>query len=147
MPYEVLIPVLGVAAAIAFLMYRAQLLPFYRGNNPRRNSRAAAVENPYAAVSIRCAGGACDAAQSLKGQRFLGDEAPVLPLAACASARCDCRYKHHVDRRTGNLDRRNQRAEQPDTVEFLGSRDMREGYGRRASDWLKAYQMNIPGNA
>jgi phosphate/sulfate permease len=55
MSYEVLLPVLGIVAAIAFVMYRAQLLPFTAGTPGRRPVRATEPENPYPAVSIRCA--------------------------------------------------------------------------------------------
>jgi len=147
MPYEVLLPVLGIAAAIAFVMYRAQLMPFTPATPARRPARATAVENPYSAVSIRCAAGACAGAQSLEGQRYLGDEAPVLPLEECTSSRCDCRYQHHVDRRTGNNDRRTVKSEEQDFALAFGNTDLREGLGRRASDWLKAYQMNTSTNA
>jgi hypothetical protein len=147
MPYEVLLPVLGIVAAIAFVMYRAQLLPFTAGTPGRRPVRATEPENPYPAVSIRCASGACAGAKSLKGRRYLGDEAPVLPLAECASSRCDCRYVHHVDRRTGNNDRRTLKSEKQDFAMAFGNTDLREGLGRRASDWLKAYQMNTSSNA
>jgi len=42
---------------------------------------------------------ACTAVQALADQRFLPDEVPALPLAACDQSRCQCAYRHHGDRR------------------------------------------------
>ena len=62
--------------------------------------------NPFHAVSIHPPAGGCQAAQEIKGARFLSDEAPGLPLEGCTAEHCQCRYAHHVDRRRGNGDRR-----------------------------------------
>jgi hypothetical protein len=38
---------------------------------------------------------------AMEGQRFLSDEAPVLPLAGCETPQaCRCIYEHFTDRRT-----------------------------------------------
>lgn len=50
-------------------------------------------------VSVKPGPHACEAAQALTGQRFLPDEAPAMPLAACDQTRCQCAYAHHGDRR------------------------------------------------
>ena len=42
----------------------------------------------------------CEAASGLAGERFLTDEAPLLPLADCDQPDCGCRYQHYTDRRT-----------------------------------------------
>ena len=134
------------------VLYRLDLLP---GWNHRITSSNDERKNPYPAVSIRCAGG-CEAAQNLKGHRFLGNEAPALPLETCSAQTCSCRYVHHVDRRTGILDRRGKqadshadshadsRADNEQAPSQPGVEDQREGRGRRASDWIAAYQLNIP---
>ena len=119
------------------ILYRLDLLPRAGGRAPEQSK---APPNPYPAVSIRCVDG-CEAAQQLKGRRFLGEEAPELPLENCTAATCHCRYAHHVDRRTGILDRRRSKAEEAPSID---RDDQREGRGRRASDWIAAYQLNIP---
>jgi hypothetical protein len=50
-------------------------------------------------VSVKPGQQACKAAQDLAGQRFLPDEAPAMPLAACDREKCQCGYSHHGDRR------------------------------------------------
>ena len=62
-------------------------------------------DSRYHAVSIRFPANACAAAKEMAGVRHLASEAPPLPLPGCTSARCDCRYVHHDDRRSGK-DRR-----------------------------------------
>jgi hypothetical protein len=55
----------------------------------------------YSSVEIVPRAGACCAAvQSLAGQRFLPEEAPRFPLPDCDQPECDCKYRHHGDRRT-----------------------------------------------
>jgi len=55
----------------------------------------------YRAVSVHpTIMGACQAAHSLKDQRFLATEAPHLPLPDCSNpAGCRCKYQHWNDRR------------------------------------------------
>jgi hypothetical protein len=58
--------------------------------------------NRWAAVSIVCTSGSCEAARGLKGRRYLSADAPRLPLADCTSPdSCPCVYRKHPDRRTG----------------------------------------------
>lgn len=58
--------------------------------------------NPWRAVEIvPDFHGYCAASKSLRGKRFLCDEAPALPLPGCTAADCQCRYKHFADRRSG----------------------------------------------
>jgi len=55
---------------------------------------------PWHAVSVVTGRWACEAAQGLRNGRFLSADAPLLPLAECASREsCSCSYKHHRDRR------------------------------------------------
>jgi hypothetical protein len=46
-------------------------------------------------------GSSCARVRELTGQRFLSEEAPLLPLEGCATPdRCTCVYRHYEDRRT-----------------------------------------------
>lgn len=52
------------------------------------------------AVSIVRGRFGCRAAQMIGEQRFLDSDAPRLPLAGCSAPdACQCKYKHHEDRR------------------------------------------------
>lgn len=88
----------------------------------------------YPAVSIRTFRKGCPASESLRGVRFLPEEAPPLPLPDCSWARCNCRYTHHVDRRTGNIDRRRMIGDQREYPLSVGSDDPRGSRGRRLHD-------------
>ena len=85
------------------------------------------------AVSIAGKLGACAAAEALRRKRFLGTEAPKLPLADCSSPeRCNCVYVHHSDRRSAlrrGVDRGMPNSRVPDE-----RRDKLRGHGRRADD-------------
>jgi hypothetical protein len=63
--------------------------------------RPAAPASPYHAVSILPGPSACGAAYRFAGQRFLSKEAPHLPVPGCDAPTCNCRFKHHKDRRSG----------------------------------------------
>ena len=72
----------------------------------------------------------CNAAAELHGRRFLADEAPSLPLAACPTpSNCQCFYTHFDDRRTGL--RRDSDEGLPGNVHPV---DVRYGDGRRVTD-------------
>ena len=60
------------------------------------------ISNPYHAVSIVAAPGACNAVRQLSGRRFLSEEAPSPPLPGCNAALCKCGYRHHDDRRAAD---------------------------------------------
>jgi hypothetical protein len=59
------------------------------------------VSNPYHAVSIVTCLHPCDTAKKAIGQRFLSKQAPRLPLPGCDAERCECKFRHHGDRRAG----------------------------------------------
>ena len=86
--------------------------------------------NPYHAVSILPGKGACPAAFRLSGIRFLSTGAPRLPLPSCDSEHCDCRFKHHNDRRAGPR-RLIERGLLPPT---WSAPERRRSPGRRAED-------------
>ena len=96
----------------------------------------------YPAVSIQCSGTECQAARGIQGIRFLGMDAPSLPLNDCTSPRCNCKYYHYSDRRSGHLERRVLACSTEEELTFSSRNDQRAGLGRRASDWELAYQMN-----
>ncbi len=53
----------------------------------------------FESVSIQPGLDACSAVWLLVGDRYLRNEAPKLPVAACDKARCECRFNEHEDRR------------------------------------------------
>jgi len=141
--------ILGIAGFIGALWL---LWSAFKGNpesgrmattSPLRAGKPSTHE--YAAVSIHCPGGECEAVSVVEGLRFLGTEAPSLPLADCTSPQCNCSYLHHGDRRGSVLGRRIFAGPMgEDDPMFAGMNDQRYGMGRRASDWEQAYQLNSP---
>lgn len=87
--------------------------------------------NRWHAVSIVPHGQACEAVQACRGKRFLSSEAPRLPLQGCNADQCQCRYRHHPDRRGGT--RRKDDARAAATERTDRNRRVRVG-GRRATD-------------
>jgi len=61
----------------------------------------AKAKGEYHAIEIACGIFACEAAEQLRGQRFLSDQAPSLPLKGCDQGQCTCAYAHRADRRAG----------------------------------------------
>ena len=59
------------------------------------------VDRTFHAVSIIAGPNACGAAHRFAGHRFLSRQAPRLPLPTCDAFNCQCRFKHHQDRRSG----------------------------------------------
>ena len=93
--------------------------------------------NPYKAVSIHSYGDVCAAAQQVAGQRFLTDEAPLIPLEDCTAEKCHCVYRHHSDRRRGG-DRRGHRDTAEEFLATPGYQNRRNTRGRRAGDLAAA---------
>ena len=61
---------------------------------------ATVPKSPWRSVSVVPGPSACEAAQRLRGERFLAGKAPRLPLAQCNNQhQCDCKYQHYADRR------------------------------------------------
>jgi hypothetical protein len=84
------------------------------------------------AVSVVAASFGCEAARALKGRRFLGAEAPRLPMAECTSpGTCRCIYKKFPDRRAGP-----RRVEEKTGLRRVASADQerRRRRGRRSTD-------------
>ncbi len=72
----------------------------------------------------------CDSVEELGGQRFLSEEAPLLPLGNCSNPQgCRCVYEH-FDERRDNL-RRESDVGMPVRTHV---EDKRAGMGRRITD-------------
>lgn len=82
---------------------RGSQLPEATSRRLAHSGGGAATE--YHAVAIKVQPYACAAAHKLEGKRYLATDAPRLPLAACDRERCECRFQHYGDRRSGR-DRR-----------------------------------------
>jgi len=81
----------------------------------------------FHAVTVMPGADACPQARSLLGVRVLSAEAPRLPLAGCDRAdHCDCRFKHHDDRRAGQRRR---------VTRTPPAGERRAVQGRRGDDW------------
>jgi hypothetical protein len=86
--------------------------------------------NLWHAVAIVGTSAACSAALACKESRYLSNCAPRLPIAGCDATRCDCRYRHFIDRR-----RPPRRASEKGAApKKRVSVDRREHAGRRTSD-------------
>jgi hypothetical protein len=66
----------------------------------RPDNRPAIQRNDFRAVSIECGTNACGAARRLEGKRGLHAQIPQVPLSQCDAESCECRYQHHIDRRS-----------------------------------------------
>src|SRR5260221_746810 len=51
------------------------------------------------AVSVMIGWDACEAVRTFAKTRWLSADAPRFPVSGCSALSCDCRYKHHDDRR------------------------------------------------
>jgi len=108
-----------------FSLFRARVR--VRGAKVRRYT----LTNPFHAVSVQPGPSACQTARDCAEKRFLSAEAPTLPLAGCDATRCNCRYLHHQDRRTGA--RRISDLTQRQNHFWRGEERRRDG-GRRVTD-------------
>jgi hypothetical protein len=93
------------------------------------------VTNPYHAVSVVCGNSLmgnsrCPAAKAIEGKRFLASEAPQLPLAGCTCRDCQCRYRHHDDRRAEPR----RASDQGMPLAHWPGQEKRQQRGRRMSD-------------
>jgi hypothetical protein len=57
------------------------------------------LSRKFHGVSVKPGQHACAAVHALADQRYLPDEVPALPLAACDLQKCQCTLSHHGDRR------------------------------------------------
>ena len=99
---------------------------------PPATKRGESRPTSYRGVEIRCAEEACDAAKAERGKRYLSKDAPNLPLSQCdRRERCDCRYRHHEDRRA----KEDRRGASPTIAKHVET-ERRSKVGRRAEDSL-----------
>ncbi len=100
----------------------------------RADRRLSHSTSQFHAVAIKTPVYACEAALKLEGVRFLGSEAPKLPLPECDRDNCECRFQHYDDRRSGR-DRRSPFGS-PGTTPGTGrfEQERRQADGRRADD-------------
>jgi hypothetical protein len=71
-----------------------------RAPSPVAKSKAVKKE-AWHSVSITRGRQACAAVLQLNGRKWLSAEAPQLPIQGC-DKQCDCRYRHHADRRSAD---------------------------------------------
>lgn len=93
-----------VAVVVGLVIYRRRQSSNTQEAMPDEPRRLTATTK-FHAVSIHYPSGACAAVKALAGERYLSTEAPPLPLPDCTHAKCECRFVHHPDRRSGK-DRR-----------------------------------------
>lgn len=94
---------------------------------------ASAEEFPYRAVSIKPGTHACASAYALSTQRFLVGDTPKVPVQDCTERNCECRYRHHRDRRRASGDRRAIQSYGA-SVAASGGDERRRSHGRRSED-------------
>ena len=94
----------AIALLVVWLFYRRR--GRIEQERPEPVKALGARASKFHAVSIQFDPDACAAAKEMAGRRFLATAAPQLPLPGCTASKCNCRFKHHDDRRSGR-DRRN----------------------------------------
>jgi hypothetical protein len=86
----------------------------------------------FHAVTVIPGAQACPQAQSVANVRLLSADAPRLPMAGCdRPEQCDCRFKHHDDRRTGPR----RRVERTGATQPWSTSERRSLRGRRDVDF------------
>lgn len=85
-----------LALSVVLILVAAIVL---RVQQQAAHKRAESKPQSFRAVGIRVPAGACSAVREYTGKRFLGKEAPQLPVLGCSVAPCLCRYLHFADRR------------------------------------------------
>lgn len=73
----------------------------FKRRTGRNRARISTLSHLFHGIAIEPGDDACEAARRLSEQRFLSEEAPILPLQTCTSLEaCRCVYRHFSDRRT-----------------------------------------------
>ena len=95
------------------------------------NMGAIGLRKLFHGVALRSrAANPCCAVTALEGERFLSDEAPLLPLASCDNPQgCKCVYEHFDERRDGL-----RRETDIGLPVRLQNAEKRAGRGRRITD-------------
>ena len=123
-------------AVLVLRVYRSASFPgasahMSRGSHSYKYWIGRYQRHPYHAVS--CSGD-CECLKGFCEKRYLGDEAPPLPVPSCRKPECDCTYVHFNDRRDKYHDRRRLEGRMDPGL------DRRKSPGRRASDGVLAYE-------
>ncbi|TAA47240.1 hypothetical protein [Corallincola spongiicola] len=113
-----------VLAGIAYLLWR------YRQG---QSSNGQVIDQRYHAVSIEQGLICCRHVEKLQHQRYLSHEAPHIPLPGCDQPTCQCRYKHHSDRRNRHNDRRDIYGVKQALFDVLTTGERRKTRDRRAT--------------
>ena len=121
--------------AFVFALVAAALWFWMRKSGSADDEAQENAPSPFHCVAVLPGKTACRTAQTLKGMRFLSDEAPTLPLASCDCERCACTFAHFSDRRRG--DRRNAYSAESHTYAIQGGDERRYRRGRRQSDGMQ----------
>lgn len=100
----------------------------------RKEAPGKPIRSQWHSMSIECDKNGCSAAKALEGKRFLASEVPTTPLLGCDASVCNCRYRHHEDRRTPESDRRNPSSLCSQLHDVSDQPDRRGRRGRRATD-------------
>ena len=109
-----------------------------RNGGDRERRTGFGASNPFHAVSIQPTPEGCSAADAIKVQRFLSEDAPGLPLPDCSTSNCSCKYVHYADRRDGARDRRLVQGEASEESELWSLSERRLAGGRRQQDMAAA---------
>ena len=129
------IMIVCVASAYWLLRPKTKSRRAPRTRSVKVASRPGNLHHIYQAASINPGGCACTAVKALGDKRFLADEAPQMPLTNCDSAKCQCRYVRHDDRRRRE-DRRAVYCLQTDLHLVAGKEEHRAKTCRRRADKL-----------
>ena len=127
---------LMLLTVLAVRVYRSASFPgasahMSRGSHSYKFWVGRYQRHPYHAVS--CSGD-CECLRGLSEKRYLGEEAPPLPVPSCERAQCECKYVHFNDRRDKYRERRSVRSKMsPGT-------DRRKALGRRSTDGVADYE-------
>lgn len=72
-----------------------------RKSSPVETGKAV-KKQAWHSVSIIRGRHACAAVVQLNAQKWLSAQAPQLPIKGCDAQQCECRYRHHADRRSAD---------------------------------------------
>ena len=132
----IIISILLVCAAAAYWLLKSGPKTRQARKPSQKAQRPGNLHNLYHSASINYGGCACTAVKALGEKRFLAEQAPQIPLLNCDSAKCQCRYVRHEDRRVAQ-DRRALYCLQTDLHVVAGQEEHRsKKVGRRRSDGL-----------
>lgn len=136
---SIVIPLLAFLACLGLFFIRKNL-----GNSARlgktehseEKEPATSQQGSFQAVSVVPGERACDGVRTLEGQRFLVQEAPLIPLSGCDPRHCSCRYARFEDRRDSLQERRKSSSSDVNRYHYSGRLERRMGVDHRHRDAL-----------